>query len=249
MWQKPYIKMRSRTSLWAEHAKTSRMATMATRWCNTEQPNTIVHEFVHVDKVCCTIICLMFVFERRKTIRAFTELIRWSFDSVFPRNRSDDHVIPYFYGIGPMSIFWPSVKREEFNGAIDFAHSGLLAEVTFWVRVRAQIVPTNESDAAWISKLDSWRVTCYMLSERTLYHRTTTTETRIVQVKLRMDKTVFDQNYDSERVTCYMLPEKTLYHRNKTTETRIVYVSKASYRERRVRHAAVMHCKIMKVGG
>ena len=147
------------------------------------QHRTTEHDrlrFVHVEKVCCTIICLMFFFERRKAIRAFTELLRWSFDSVFPRNRSDDHVIPYFYGIGPMSIFWPSVKREEFNGAIDFAHSGLLAEVTFWVRVRAQIVPTNESDAAWISKLDSWRVTCYMLSERTLYHRTTTTETRSV---------------------------------------------------------------------
>ena len=41
-----------------------------------EQPNTIVHEFVHVDKVCCTIICLMFFFERRKKMRAFTQLIR-----------------------------------------------------------------------------------------------------------------------------------------------------------------------------
>ena len=41
---------------------------------------------------------------RRKTIRAFKKLIRWSFESVCPWNRSDDHVIPCFCRIGPMSI-------------------------------------------------------------------------------------------------------------------------------------------------
>ena len=38
---------------------------------------------------------------------------------------------------------WPWVKHENFNGAIDFARSERVLEVTFWVRVCAQMGPNN----------------------------------------------------------------------------------------------------------
>ena len=76
----------------------------------------------------------------------------------FKRHRADRWAThPNGQQIGPThesvlawsTCSWPSVKREEFNGATNVAQSEVLVEFKFWVRVRAQIGPTNERISTW----------------------------------------------------------------------------------------------------